>query len=93
MVDEVGVAVNVVVEVGVAVKVVEPVGVPVAVDVVVAERLTVVVPEAVIDAVAVVVKVGVDDPVGGSAVGLTDTASCPTTILTPQASGRVRVAE
>ena len=54
---------------GVAVKVVEPVGVPVAVDVVV------VVPEAVTELVIVVVKVGVDDTVGGSAVGLTETAS------------------
>ena len=68
-------------DVGVAVVVMEPVGVPVVVDVRVVE------PDA--------VTVAVDDEVnvGGNADGLTETASCPTTILTPQTSGRVRVAE
>jgi len=89
----------VVVEVGVAVKVVELVGVPVAVDVLVAERVVVVDPDAVMEAVAVNVVVEETETVveevavGGNAVGLTETASCPTTRLTPQISGRLRVAE
>jgi hypothetical protein len=43
--------------------------------------------------VGVAVSVLVDEAVGGSAVGETEAASCPTAKETPQTSGRDRVAE
>jgi hypothetical protein len=67
----------------VPVLVVVPVPVPVAVPV----------PVPVAVPVPVTLEVTVGVVVGGNAVGLTEAASCPTTILTPQTSGSERVAE
>ena len=66
-----------------------PVLVPVPVPVPVGVLVRVVVVEAVPVPVAVVDGLGE----GGGGVALTDAASLPTVISTPQASGRVRVAE
>ena len=76
-----------------AVRVSVVVVVPDAVIVAVAVNVSVVVTEAVCVGVPVRVPVCVDVEVGGRAEGLTEAASLPTVISTPQTSGRVSVAE
>ena len=92
----VAVAVRVIVEVVVGKAVISKSGVLVAVNVVVVDAVIVAVAVSVAVkvpvAVAVSVAVWVGEEVGGSAVGLTEYASLPTVISTPQTSGRVRVA-